>query len=570
MRKSFLILFFTAIIFCRLQAQAIEGNTYCNPVNLSYRFCLDQPSRREAADPSMVLFKGEYYLFASKSGGYFYSPDLLNWDLIVPEALPVEDYAPTAVVIDDEIYFITSASGSRKIYKTADPKSGKWQLVNGNFPFGVTDPMLFLDDDGKVYYYWGCSNKDPLWAIELDRTNNLNPVGERVVCIEAHYAEYGWEQPGDYNEKDQAPWIEGAWMSKHNGKYYLQYAGPGTEFKSYADAIYVSDKPLGPFSLAKTNPFAYKPEGFITGAGHGSSFTDKYGNLWHIGTSTISVKHMFERRLSLFPVFLDKDGEKMAYTRLGDYPTIIPDRKIADVKQLFTGWMLLSYNKKVQVSSAMDDYPAINAVNEDIRTYWSAQTGNKGEYITIDLEKSCTVNAVQINFAEQNTTLTGRKEGIYYQYLLEYSSDGKKWKPLVDRSNNTVDAPHDYLPLEKPVKARFIRLTNLKTPDGYFAVSGLRVFGKCNIKTPKTVTNLEVERQADRRIVSLRWDKSPNATGYLIRFGNNPDKLYQNYIVYDKNELIIRSLNVHTPYYFSIDPFNEAGVIEGKIVKEVL
>ena len=39
-------------------------------------------------------------------------------------------------------------------------------------------------------------------------------------------------------------------MTKHNGKYYLQYAGPGTEFKSYSDGVYVSDKPLGPFTIA--------------------------------------------------------------------------------------------------------------------------------------------------------------------------------------------------------------------------------------------------------------------------------------------------------------------------------
>jgi len=561
--RNFIGILFVAILACREQPQTIKEITYCNPVNLSYRFCLDQPSRREAADPSMVLFKDEYYLFASKSGGYFHSTDLLKWDLIVPDRLPVEDYAPTAVVIDDEIYFITSAAGSRKIFKTADPKSGKWQLVNDNFPFGATDPMLFHDDDGRVYYYWGCSDRDPIWAIELDRTNNLNPIGEQVVCIEAHNSEYGWEQPGDYNEKDQAPWIEGAWMSKHTGKYYLQYAGPGTEFKSYADAIYVSDKPLGPFSLANANPFAYKPEGFITGAGHGSSFIDKYGNLWHIGTSTISNKHMFERRLSLFPVFMDEDGEMMAFTRFGDYPMIIPDRKITDIRQLTTGWMLLSYKKKVDVSSAMDDHPAQNAVNEDIRTYWSAKTGNKGEFITIDLENPCDVHAVQINFAEQSCTLTGRKEGIYYQYLLEYSNDGKRWKTMVDRSNNTVDAPHDYLPLDKPLKARFIRLTNLKTPDGNFAVSGLRVFGKCDKKLPEKVAVFKVERQADRRIVSLSWDRKPDATGYMIRFGNNPDKLYQNYIVYDNNTLLIRSLNIHTPYYFTIDAFNEAGIVEG-------
>jgi hypothetical protein len=55
-----------------IQAQG-EMTTICNPLNLSYMFSGDKPSYREAADPSLVLFQGEYYLFISKSGGYFHS-----------------------------------------------------------------------------------------------------------------------------------------------------------------------------------------------------------------------------------------------------------------------------------------------------------------------------------------------------------------------------------------------------------------------------------------------------------------------------------------------------------------
>ncbi len=50
-----------------------KQSTICNPLNLSYRFCLNDPSRREAADPEMILFKGEYYLFLDDDGRlYFY------------------------------------------------------------------------------------------------------------------------------------------------------------------------------------------------------------------------------------------------------------------------------------------------------------------------------------------------------------------------------------------------------------------------------------------------------------------------------------------------------------------
>ena len=47
--------------------------------------------------------------------------------------------------------------------------------------------------------------------------------------------------------------------------------------------------------------------------------------------------------------------------------------------------MLLNYNKPVQVSSTLGSYNANNAVDENIKTYWSAATGNKGEWIQTDL-----------------------------------------------------------------------------------------------------------------------------------------------------------------------------------------
>src|SRR5688572_16595176 len=190
-----------------------QQTTICNPINLSYRFCLDTPSRREAADPTMVVYKGEYYLFASKSGGYFHSTDLIKWDLITTKDLPLEDYAPTAVVMNDTLYFMASAGSPVKIYKTADPKSGKWQIATPSFPIGMIDPDLFLDDDGRLFFYYGCSNINPIYGVELNN-KTLNPIGNPVALFNSKKNLYGWERKGDYNEQSENPWIEGAWMTK--------------------------------------------------------------------------------------------------------------------------------------------------------------------------------------------------------------------------------------------------------------------------------------------------------------------------------------------------------------------
>jgi hypothetical protein len=333
--------------------------------------------------------------------------------------------------------------------------------------------------------------------------------------------------------------------------------------------VYVASKPLGPFTLANHNPASYKPEGFIAGAGHSSTFQDKYGNYWHVSTMTISQKHMFERRLGLFPTFFDKDGEMYVNTGFGDFPFKMPTKKINSPDELFPGWMLLSYNKSVTTSSELADHPKSYAGDEEIRTYWSAQTGNKGEWLTMDLQKPSTVNAVQINYAEHNTKLFGRNADIYYQYLLEYSLDNKVWKTLADKTKSTTDVPHDYIELRTPVKARYIRLTNYRVPSGTFALAGLRIFGKGSGKAPSVEPTLKVSRvQNDRAVVKLDWTPSPGAIGYNIRYGTSKDKLYHTYQVLGGNSVTIGSLNSLQKYYFTIDAFNENGVTKGKRLVE--
>lgn len=476
-------------------------------------------------------------------------------------------FTTLAVVIKDTVYFMASGRAPVKIYKTSSPKTGKWAVANSAFPIGMTDPDLFLDNDGRLYFYYGCSNVNPIYAVELE-LKTLNPKGEPVVCFNSNKEDYGWEQRGDYNNWTDNPWIEGSWMTRHNDKYYLQYATPGTEYKCYADGLYIADNPLGPFKLASHNPCSYKPEGFIAGAGHSSTFKDRYGNYWHISTMTISVKHSIERRLGLFPMFFDNDGILYTYTGFGDFPYTIPQKKISSPDELFPQWMLLSYNKPVEVSSALTDHPKAHAVDEEIRTFWSAQTGNNGEWISLDLQKQCTVNAVQINYAENATQLHGRSNKIFYQYLLEYSEDNKIWKSMADKTLNNTDVPHDYIQLSVPVTALFIRLINYHVPDGTFALADIRIFVNGQGSQPKKVESLQVLRNPnDKREVKLKWNEDSNVVGFNIRYGTQADKLYHNYQVLYADSLTIRSLNRLQKYYFTVDVFNETGVVKGTGVK---
>jgi xylan 1,4-beta-xylosidase len=536
--------------------------TFCNPADLSYRFCLDQPSRREAADPTLIWFRDRYFLFASKSGGYWHSKDLTEWELIETSQIPVEEYAPTAIVINDAVYFLGSSTEKSTIYKSFDPLSGEWSVALEELEIPVWDPAFFQDEDDRLYLYWGCSDVTPIYGVEIDYNNNFAFIGETKELIHANPGEYGWEVPGDYNTLvNQAPWIEGAWMTKRDGMYYLQYSGPGTEFKSYADGVYVSDNPLGPFNLQEHNPFVYKPEGFAAGAGHGSMFADIHGNMWHIGTISISQKQIFERRLGLYPAFFDDDGTLFSITKYGDYPLIMPDRKVNSFNEIFPGWMLLSYDKRVVVSSSVDTLPAHYMTDEEIRTYWAAETGNPGEYAMLDFGALSDVHAIQVNFAEHNTEIFGRNENLYHRYTISHSDDGATWNILIDRSRNETDNSHVYIQLDEKVQCRYIRVNNIEVPGGHFAISGFRVFGKGSGSKPGQIGEFTAARnQVDRRSVDLTWEKSENATGYNISYGSDKNKLYHNYMVYRDTTLTINSLNVNQTYYFSIESFNENGI----------
>lgn len=565
---AFIVLYLAITV---LVTQNSCAQTYCNPLNISYRFCIDNPSRREAADPSVVWFRDRYYLFASKSGGYWHSFDLLNWSFIkIDKQLPTEDYAPTAVALNDTLYFLASSSDLSAIYKSGDPLAAKWSIA-APLPMRVWDPNLYVDEDKRLYLYWGCSDVNPTLGVELDYKNNFAIIGNQQGLIKGLPSVHGWEVMGDYNTLTQkTSWIEGSWMNKYKGKYYLQYAAPGTEYKCYGDGYYVSNNPLGPFTYAPNNPFSSKPEGFIAGAGHGSTFTDKYGNWWHIATMSISVKHMFERRLGLFPVTIDAQGNMAAHTEFGDMPMIMPDHKYKDVSELFPGWMLLSYKKNGEASSSLSTNPVSFAFDENVRDYWSAETGNKGEWLSVDLGSVEKVKAVQINFAENNTQLFGRNDIQAQQYLLEYSTDKKKWTTLVDKTSNTEDLTHQYHVISKPVMARYLKVTNNRVPGGTFAISGFRVFGSGSGSKPSKVTSFTHIRDANNsRNISLQWKKQKNATGYMIRFGLEKDKLYRNYQVNSDTSVIIHSLDKDQKYWFAIDAFGESGVTHGDAIEDI-
>jgi hypothetical protein len=561
------------LFFSSARSQSPGQKTWCNPIDIDYKYSIEEKkdgiSYRSGADPVIVSHRNEYFLFVTNSAGWWHSTDLLHWEFVKPSMWPGEDMcAPAVLSVRDTLYLFQSTFERRPIYFTTSPQDGRLQYFNPLLPplpgaLGPWDPDIFHDDaSDRWYMYFGSSNVYPIYGIELDHKRGLTYVDQAKPLLYLHPDKHGWERFGPDHRDTIRPYIEGAWMTRHGGKYYLQYAAPGTEYNVYANGTYVGDSPLGPFTYAPYNPVSYKPGGFMAGAGHGNTFEDNFGNYWNTGTPWVAVNFNFERRIAMFPAGFDGDGQMYSNTRFGDFPHFIPTRKWTDRNELFAGWMLLSYRKPCVSSSARDSFPASNVTDENPRTFWVAGANRPGEWIALDLGRPETVHAVQVNYADYRSGVFSRDSAFATQFRLSYSVDGKRWEVLADLSGERRDRPNAYIELPSAVKTRYIRYEHIHVASANLAISDIRVFGTGDGPPPRTPANLHVRRHADSRNATVAWDSVGNAVGYNVLWGIAGDRLYQTYQVFaDRPDTLeVRALDVGQGYYFAVEAFNGNGV----------
>ena len=576
-----------------------QQTTFCNPMNLDYGWgCFQKREKkaRTAADPVIVLFKDKYYLFTTMDiGGYRVSDDLITWKDVYfnPEihasALDIDHYVAPAVAADDNyVYFINFTRDRSKkkvdVIRSADPENGKWEKCGE--VRRMADPCLFIDDE-RFYFYYGLGAEqsttffevNPETFEEIEGTKKV--LREYITDVKECTSGYHFGRRELYDEIDASAWMgkfqkipcpEGAWIVKNNDKYYLQYATPGTICNWYCDIVMESDSANGGFIEQPYNPVSLKVGGFIGGAGHSCVFKDKYGNWWQATSMWIGNHDEFGRRIGLFPVSFNAKGRMRTHTVLGDYPMLLPQKKFEPQDISAFGWMLQSFNKACMASSSLSGFEPEKAADENVRTWWSAESGNAGEHFVMNFGKKVQINSVQINFAEQDINPEAPKETDYHAYKLYTSNDGHTWKLLADKSGNKTAVPHEYLELSKPVEASYMKVENVHTPkEGKFALLDLRVFGSGYSDKPGQVKELSVKRnQEDGRYASIAWNKAFGADGYLVRFGYQPDFLNQCIQVKgnETTELLLHILTKGVKYYYRVDTYNDSGITEGNVISE--
>ncbi len=244
------------------------------------------------ADPSAHIFEGKIYIYPSHDvvhdvpddddGEQYIMEDyhILSMDDLDSEcvdhglALSQRDvpwvsrqmWAPDAVYKNGRYYLVFPAKDKDGIFRLgvaeSDSPAGPFKpqddYIQGSYSI---DPAVFLDDDGKIYCYYG-----GLWGgqLEMWQTGSFNPGEKRPSgednALGPMFAEFSddmtkfvssprhlviTDENGDALKAgdEERRYFEGPWMHKYNGKYYLSYSTGTTHYICYAE----SETPGGPF-----------------------------------------------------------------------------------------------------------------------------------------------------------------------------------------------------------------------------------------------------------------------------------------------------------------------------------
>jgi len=467
--------------------------TYCNPLSIpNYpvgRLCRDihvgEPAPeglwlqdrieqyRELADPSVLYFDGQWYLYPSCDMAWVSSDNGATW---AHHPLNIRDvgYAPTIVHHRDRFLLLASDSD---IYSSDSPlgpfvKIGKIELPKG-LPEQV-DPMLFSDDNGRLFYYWGCSPTAGIYACELDPDHPSTTISIPKQVIPFEPEKFPWQSCGEWNEKTDRGWIEGSWMFKRNGVYYLTYSAAGTENRTYAVGCSTSNSPLGPFKPQKNNPILRRTDGLVTGTAHGCIVEGQHNSLWAFYTIRAGHVHGFERRIGMDPAFIGDDGE-LHVAEPSSIPMLIPTET---TPAKAAGWLPINTNARAQTSSSAPNLSGRFTVDEDLRTYWQPDADDKSPTLTTTWNYPATVNAIRIAWRDVGlNTKAGVNPGPF-RYKIELETANKNWITAIDRSSSTEDLLIDYRTCE-PTQALAARLVIVGAPSGITpGVAEFTVFGK--------------------------------------------------------------------------------------------
>jgi xylan 1,4-beta-xylosidase len=486
---------------------------YCNPLPIETSSRDGSPQGLNLGDVTVVREGGKYYLFGTGGGGWV-SEDLVNWRYQGVEMregrVPV---APHVVKFNGQFYM----SGNNAPLYRAPAILGPYEVVgdwtdvagkpfagvaNGRPWIGAFDIDIFVDEDNTPYLYFPGRSTEGIYVVPLD-PHNLNQFMAAPTRLFGFDPSHVWERYGEMNEYADVSWIEGPWVMKRKGTYYLQYSASGTQWLSYATGMYTSKSPAGPFTYSPVNPILRKTNGVVTGTAHGSIVEGPDGTLWQFYTIVLS-NPPGGRRLGMDPVGFDARGN-LFVRGPSETPQWGPGAVADPARHGDSGSLPLTINKmramntKSAFSSQRPGRDAAYAIDNSTGTWWEPAEDDLQPSITVDLGPATEFDPIQMFTVDSSRILFSAPRAFgrpapgttptpsapptgspSHRYRIEVSNDGKTFTTVLDKTQNaaTKYLEFDELP---PTVCRFVRLTLTDWPHNAAAPLGIvefTVFGK--------------------------------------------------------------------------------------------
>jgi beta-xylosidase len=214
----------------------------------------------------------------------FSSKDLVHWQKH-ERVLDIKDiewaefalWAPSVIHANDQYYLFFGANDiqSNEEYggigvAVADRPEGPFKdglgkplidkFHNGAQPI---DQFVFRDDDGEFYMYYGGWRHCNVVRL-ADDLLSLKPFPDGTM----------------YKEITPENYVEGPFVFKRDGKYYLMWSEGGWGGPNYSVAYAIADSPLGPFK--RIGKILQQDPDVATGAGHHSVIPVRGSDEWYI------------------------------------------------------------------------------------------------------------------------------------------------------------------------------------------------------------------------------------------------------------------------------------------------
>ena len=440
---------------------------------------------RATADPSCMYYEGRWYLYCT-SGMVYDSEDFIHWTPHYDESwLPISaPMAPTVEAFRGKFY---ATANSVPLHVADSPlgpwkKVGEWVLPDGREML-ANDPMIFRDDDDRLYLYWGLGAGIFGAELDPDSPNRLLTHPKRLFDF---VGDHDWERMGNNNENWGMGCMEGSWMYKRNGVYYLTYSVCGTEYYTYCMGAYVCDSPLGDFVLQKRNPVSRSDRGLIRGGGHGSIVNGPNDTIWCFYTIPVGIDHLFERRIGIDPVGIDGDGCLYALTGC-DVPQYGPGVVEHPEMGNSVGLATCSAFSTTHASSYEKGHRPMYAIDEALHTWWQPAAGDNEPCFAVSLRASYYISAIRLMWKDVGLNFDAGIVPGAYRYVVEgaENEDSQDWFTLVDASENTVDLSVDYRTFDTR-RVYKLRVRILGAPKGVTpGIMNFAAFGEAVARSEK-------------------------------------------------------------------------------------